>query len=73
MTDQEFIKIGWWLLEQMNNYYVKDTPSVSDEQYDKAVRDYESECKQRGVDVYTTNCIGFPSERPSAQLVRRVR
>jgi hypothetical protein len=77
---EEFVKLGWWLLEQKAIYYLgfgdgDVHPSwamhygVEDAEYDKKERRYEALAFRLGLDPTVSNMVGFDKKRPCCQLV----
>lgn len=77
---KEFIKLGWWLLEQKAIYYLGSGgedihPSwvkhygVDDAEYDKKERRYEALAFRLELDPTVSSMVGFDKKRPCCQLV----
>lgn len=72
-TREEFIRLGWCLLERKCAYYspgdgIPEPPP--DSEYDGHERRYRKLARRLG-EKPTADCVGFPDDRPSGRVVVR--
>ena len=69
MTDKEFIKLSWSLLEAKIRYYTLPwTVTMSDSEYDILEKEYVSYCISNGKPNTIQSMVGVDQTRPSVKL-----
>ncbi len=61
---RKFVALGWHIIEHKIRYYILDTPTLPDHEFDKLVREYE-ELACRLEKPPTANLVGADMTRPS--------
>ena len=67
---KRFIKLGWEILEHKYRYYIQNTQTIGDEQYDKLEEEYRRLAITLGYIPYSSNMVGFDMNRESCRIVR---
>lgn len=65
----EFIRLGWIILEHKCRYYVFDKPIVTDYEYDLIEKKYDSLADKLGLEKSASDMVGFDLKRHSCQNV----
>lgn len=74
MNKKRFILLGWKILESKYRYYIQDSPTISDEQYDAMEREYDKLAIKLNLVPSATDMVGFDVKRPSCiEVARKVR
>jgi NAD-dependent DNA ligase len=68
-SKQQFIELGWVLLEHKCRYYYFNSPIIQDYEYDMLEREYEQLARDLGEEPTATNMVDFDEKRPSCQAV----
>lgn len=66
MTDMEYYRLCWTIVEHRVRYYYFDNPIIEDYEYDMLERKYMKECDIRGLEHYAI-APGINLNRPSVQ------
>jgi len=72
-----FYMLSWMILEAKLQYYHPELVHkshgsdyvLSDQEYDAIEADYKALAKTLGFNPTASNCVGFPMDTPSGQLV----
>lgn len=67
--EKRHIQLGWQLMEAKFQYYVLDSPTLSDHEYDQMEREYDALSKLLDVSPSASDTVGFNALRPSGALV----
>lgn len=75
MTDKDFAKLSWKILESKVRYYMfPEMQNISDAIYDQLEAEFDTECKQRGIDNHFKHMVGCGEARESLSLaIQKVR
>jgi NAD-dependent DNA ligase len=71
VSKQRFIELSWQLLEHKYRYYVQNTNSISDYEYDMLEKEYDALADQLGLPKSATDMVGFDESRPCAFIIQK--
>lgn len=66
--NKEFIRLGWELLEHKYRYYVQNSATVSDREFDKLEKRYRILAKKLRLRPTAVDMVDFNWSRPSCRL-----
>lgn len=66
---RKFAELSWTLLEHKCRYYVFDSPTLGDYEYDVLEKEYEALAKELGVPPSVADMVGFDETRESCKQV----
>jgi len=69
ITETRHIKLSWELLEHKVRYYILDSPTIQDAEYDKLEQEYVGLCEELGKPNTIQSMVGVDLKRPSVQEV----
>lgn len=70
MTDKEFVKLSWYVLEAKVKYYLyPEMENISDAEYDKLEKEYIAYCTETDKLNTVQSMVGVDMNRPSVKLV----
>lgn len=71
-TDKQkarFITLSWQLLEHKCRYYMFNSPSIQDFEFDKLEAEYRQLAQELGLEPTASDMVDFDTSRPSCQRV----
>lgn len=65
--EKEFIKLGWELLEHKYRYYVLNSPTIGDTDFDKMEARYRKLAAELGEEPTAVDMVDFDWKRPACK------
>lgn len=66
---ERFNKLSWEILEHKCRYYIMDSPTIEDYEYDLIEKEYDALADELGLPKSASDMVGFKEDRPSCQRV----